>query len=84
MSERIVEELSKAFDLSGSEVRHLLVTAHRRYKTYHVKKRSSRGTRVIAQPATEIKALQRWAVSQYLEPIEVHPSAKAYETGTSI
>ena len=80
----IVEKIMDAFPLSAKEAKLLLVTAPRRYKEHFIEKRNGRGQRLIAQPTSEIKALQRWAVETFLNALPVHDAAKGYRPGLSI
>jgi hypothetical protein len=59
------------------------MSAPNRYKVYPIKKRSG-GIRIIAQPAREIKALQRIMVDELLCKLPVHEAATAYRKGFSI
>ncbi|WP_413061539.1 retron St85 family RNA-directed DNA polymerase [Sphingomonas carotinifaciens] len=69
--------------LSEQDLNRIARTAPRRYKVYEIPKRSG-GTREIAQPARELKMLQRIIVSSVLARLPVHDAAKAYRLGTSI
>lgn len=80
----IIAQLSKAFDLTHSEARLLIITAPERYKTHLIQKRHGRGVREIAQPTAAIKALQRWTIETYLDELPIHKAAQAYRKGKSI
>jgi hypothetical protein len=67
-----------------SEVARIAQTAPRRYKLFTIPKRSGSDRRVIAQPAREIKAMQRYLVAVKLAPLPIHPIATAYRAGRSI
>jgi hypothetical protein len=69
--------------LSRQDLMRLIRTAPDRYKVFTIPKRSG-GKREIAQPARELKALQRIAVERILAKLPVHPCAKAYRLGESI
>lgn len=69
--------------LSEQDLGRIARTAPRRYKVYEIPKRSG-GTRKIAQPARELKLLQRIIVSSVLDGLPVHRAAKAYRPGMSI
>ena len=84
MTVLILSQIAQVFEISEVEAKRLLETAPKRYKTYAVPKRSGVGYRTIAQPAREIKMLQRWAVQEYLATLPVHSAAQAYEVGSSI
>lgn len=80
----LIERLLRAFPLSRVEVKRLIATAPRRYKIHSILKRNGRGTREIAQPTAELKAVQRWIVAAYLSDLPLHDAAKAYVRGSSI
>ena len=75
--------LTGATGLSESDVIRIAMNAPQRYKTYEISKRNG-GTRLISQPARELKALQRALTSQFLCKLPVHHSAMAYREGISI
>lgn len=79
----LINTLSVQSGLSPSDVRLILRTAPRRYKVYSIPKKSG-GERIIAQPAREVKLLQRALMSTLLENLPVHENAKAYKMGTSL
>ncbi len=60
-----------------------MTSAPVRYKEYLIPKRSG-GLRQIAQPAREVKLLQRAFVSTFLTSLPVHQCATAYRVGLSI
>lgn len=69
--------------LSEVVVQRIMHSAPHRYKQYMIKKRSG-GQRLISQPATEVKLLQRAFIDVYLSKLPVHPAAMAYRAGLSI
>ncbi|ALV28447.1 retron St85 family RNA-directed DNA polymerase [Pannonibacter phragmitetus] len=69
--------------LSEAVVQRIMQSAQHRYKQYYIDKRSG-GKRLISQPATEVKLLQRAFVDLYLSKLPVHPAAMAYRPGRSI
>lgn len=70
--------------ISDRTLLHIIRSAKYRYKRYRVPKRNGAGFRDIAQPAREVKAVQRSVVS-LLEPhLPVHWYAVAYKEGRSI
>jgi RNA-directed DNA polymerase len=75
-----------AFDLGvpGPVLRRLARSAPHRYKVYTIPKRSGSGIRVIAQPAKEVKAVQRWLVANEFSLLPRHDAATAYAEGSSI
>lgn len=76
----ILEELP--FD--KQELASLIATAPRRYKTYQIPKRDGKTFRTIAQPASEVKILQKLMIDRVVAHWPVHESATAYRTGASI
>lgn len=79
---RVITFLAKQTGLRESDVRSIILRAPRSYKFYSIPKRSG-GQRQIAQPAREVKALQRLFV-RGLERLPIHESATAYRRGVSI
>jgi len=79
------ELLRKQFGFSPSELKHYVASCPRRYKTYYIDKRGGRGKREISQPSKDLKAIQRFLISELLnKTLFVHDSAKAYKINTSI
>ncbi|NUR44632.1 MAG: RNA-directed DNA polymerase [Sphingomonas sp.] len=80
---RLLAVLTEATGLSGYDLARVIATAPHRYKQFTIPKRQG-GTRLIAQPAREVKAMQRAIVRAYLSDLPIHPAVTAYEPGTSI
>ena len=80
----LIEEIKSTFPFSETEIKLLLITAPRRYKEHFIEKRKNRGKRLIAQPTSEVKVLQRWALEKYLSSLPIHESAMAYIKGKNI
>ena len=80
---QIVRLLSAETGLPDSAVRRIMVSAPIRYKEYLIPKRNG-GMRRIAQPAREVKLLQRALVSNFLVSLPIHHAATAYRAGLSI
>ncbi|MBB5705017.1 retron St85 family RNA-directed DNA polymerase [Sphingopyxis panaciterrulae] len=83
MTSKLIEFLVSEVGLSARNIERLIQTAPERYKVYHIRKRSG-GWREIAQPATELKIVQRAIVEKYLKHLPIHPAATAYVPGSSI
>lgn len=79
----VLPTLSAWLGLNPNDLAKIIETAPKRYKTFYIKKRSG-GLREIAQPAREVKALQRVLVEQFLHQLPIHPAATAYKSGASI
>jgi RNA-directed DNA polymerase len=75
--------LSSETGLAESDLLRLILTAPRRYKVFSIPKRTG-GTREIAQPARELKLLQRVMVARILSHLPVHGAARAYRKSLSI
>jgi RNA-directed DNA polymerase len=84
MAETLVRDTAIGLGLPAPTLRRLANTAPHRYKVYAIPKRSGRGMRVIAQPAKEVKAVQRWLIANDLKWMPLHPAATAYVPGASI
>lgn len=66
------------------DIQRIASNAPRRYKTFQIKKRNSDRTRTIAQPAKELKHIQRWLVTEELNDLPVHDAAYGYVEGRGI
>lgn len=77
----IIQELARRVEKNEAELKLYLNEAPKKYKVYKIPKRSH-GFRVIAQPAKQLKTIQR----AFLEIINfpVHHSAYAYQKKISI
>ena len=80
----LLQRLSDAFDLPQRTIETIMLTAPNRYKRFYIPKRSGRGDRLIAQPAREVKAVQRWLIENELSDLPIHESATAFRLGSSI
>jgi RNA-directed DNA polymerase len=83
MSE-LLERLSAEFSLPMHDLVYLVRSAPYRYKVYQVDKRTPGQKRTIAQPARELKPLQRWVVQNVLAEFPIHESAMAYRKNRNI
>lgn len=79
----LIELLCGATGMGPSELRRLLESAPERYKEFQIPKRK-KGYRTIAQPAREIKFLQRIFMREFLEGLPVHEAATAYRKGLTL
>lgn len=61
----------------------IIRTAPVRYKLFEIPKKAG-GMRQVAQPAREVKAIQRWLVDKVGPNLPIHVSATAYCSGSSI
>lgn len=84
MAANLVYKAATGLGLPASTLRRLARSAPHRYKVYTIAKRSGSGRRVIAQPAKEVKAVQRWLIANALSWMPLHEAATAYAPGSSI
>lgn len=61
----------------------IIKTAPLRYKVFTIPKRDG-SARIVAQPAREVKAIQRWLINELRPHLPMHDAVMAYEPGTSI
>jgi hypothetical protein len=80
---RLISLIVTETGLSADDVHRIIRTAPQRYKVFEIQKRTG-GMREIAQPAREVKLLQRILLERFLINLPVHDAAKAYRTGLSI
>lgn len=83
MSTSLVSIMQEEFGLSKALLLRLIARAPHAYKVYEIPKKSG-GTRLIAQPAKEIKYIQHWLIDNIFNKLPVHECASAYKTGASI
>lgn len=79
----MLEEMSKDLSLLKPHLNLIMRTAPLRYKAFSIEKKDG-SQRLVAQPAKEVKAIQRWMTANVLKDLPVHESATAYRTGSSI
>ncbi len=76
-------ELVENLGMSLSDVFRIIESAPARYFVFEIPKRTG-GTRTIAQPARELKMIQRYLLAEKLSKFPVHKCATAYMAGNSI
>lgn len=79
----LLRDIALDVGLSEESVLEIIQDAPRRYKVYPIPKKGG-GHRIIAQPARELKPIQRSIARSVLDKFPVHPSAMAYREGVSI
>jgi len=82
--EPLFRRILKNSPFNKAELLSLINTAPFRYKYHYVEKRGGRGLREIAEPAKEVKFLQRLLIEKELHELPLHPAAVAYRRGGSI
>lgn len=80
----IASEVAALVGISRNSCRRIANSAHRRYKIFYIPKRGTANLRRIAQPAREVKAIQRAIVRILSEKLRIHGAATAYKPGASI
>lgn len=75
--------LSRQVGLPVFDLQRIIYTAPRRYKAFEIPKKNG-GMRQVAQPARELKVVQRAFVEMFLKDLPIHQSATAYRAGLSI
>lgn len=79
----ILEKLKLKFNKTPLELFQFLDDAPRKYKVYEIPKRTS-GTRIIAQPISELKDYQRFVISILQTDLLLHDCCMAYVKGKDI
>jgi RNA-directed DNA polymerase len=79
----LISTLARETGISVKSVERIVKNAPKRYKIYTIPKRNG-GERIIAQPAVEVKALQKTLMMRVLASLPVHDAAFAYVRGRSI
>jgi hypothetical protein len=79
----IIERMSSDLALMPSHLATIIQTAPLRYKVFEIPKKAG-GFREVAQPAREVKAIQRWLMRELTDLLPIHDSATAYQRGSSI
>ena len=77
----LISKISAELGMLPERVAHIIQTAPLRYKQFEIPKKTG-GKRLVAQPAREVKAIQRILMRHI--PLPVHSVAMAYQPGTSI
>lgn len=80
----LISSLLEEIPISRDDLSTIIATASRRYKVYSIPKKSGAGMRVIAQPAPEVKILQKILVEKIICDWPVHSAATAYRLRSSI
>lgn len=79
----LLQRMAADLAMLPSHLENIIETAPLRYKLFEIPKKSG-GMRQVAQPAREVKAIQRWVVRELEPKIPIHKSATAYVRGSSI
>ena len=79
----LIAQMSSEFGMLPTHLKSIIRTAPIRYKVFFIPKRSG-GLREVAQPAREVKAIQRWLMHRMVQILPLHHAATAYRPGGSI
>ncbi len=79
----LLDDMAIAFGMPRKRLLNIIRTAPLRYKVFFIKKKAG-GLREVAQPAKEVKAIQRWLMSSLAKHLPLHSAATAYTPGSSI
>ena len=79
----LVEILSNLLGVLPTQFEQIARTSPLRYKVFTIPKRDG-SLRTVAQPAREVKAIQRWLVNDLSDILPIHSAATAYQKGMSI
>ena len=75
--------MSRDLGMLPGHLQKIIRTAPLRYKVFSIPKRKG-GLREVAQPAREVKSIQRWLIADLSRTLPLHESATAYRQGASI
>ena len=73
----LLDEMVVRFRIAPADLLRIIDTAPARYKQYTIPKRNG-GFRIIAQPAREVKRLQRYIMETKLPAFPIHDAATRY------
>ncbi len=79
----LLTQMSSDFGMLPGHLQSIVRTAPIRYKVFYIPKRSG-GLREVAQPAREVKAIQRWLMKRLEPMLPLHDAATAYRSEASI
>ncbi|EBH6636165.1 retron St85 family RNA-directed DNA polymerase [Salmonella enterica subsp. enterica] len=80
----LLKYIADGLFLTEEETKRFIITVPRRYKRFTIAKRNSLDRRLIAQPARQVKSIQRAVLKYIREEIKVHECAFAYEIDRDI
>ncbi len=80
----LIDSMAAAAFLGRQELLKIVRSAPKRYKVFQIEKRTPGEYRTIAQPAREVKNLQRWVMCHILNRFPVHEAATGYVSGKNI
>lgn len=78
-----LDDLARSTHLSQKLLYRLSNFSEKQYRAYEVPKKNG-SMRLIAQPSSELKAVQAWILRNILDRLTVHSACKGFEAGSSI
>lgn len=82
-AQELVEQMSIDIGILPGHLREIIRTAPLRYKVFTIPKKNG-GSREVAQPAREVKKIQRWIVQKLNSLLPIHEVTTAYRLNSSI
>lgn len=79
----LIRRMAVDLAMLPSHLAAIVRTAPLRYKIFEIPKKAG-GVREVAQPAREVKAIQRWLMRELADKLPTHDAATAYQAGSSI
>jgi RNA-directed DNA polymerase len=79
----VLQHMASDLAMLPSHLAKIIQTAPLRYKLFEITKKSG-GVREVAQPAREVKAIQRWVIDNIGPRLPIHEAATAYRNESSI
>lgn len=82
-SNDLLMELMLHLGMHPEQIKKIILTAPLRYKVFTIPKRDG-SPRLVAQPAKEVKAIQRYLIGELKKVLPMHAVATAYNSACSI
>lgn len=79
----LLHAIARDIGLLPQHLSAIIKTAPLRYKEFDIPKKGG-GSRRVAQPAREVKAVQRWLLPKLEKALPIHDAATGYRRGSSI
>lgn len=80
----IIRKIADSTGLDYKYIATVIRSANHRYKTYTISKRGNKGRRKIDHPASELKLIQRWLITNIFQFFPVHDAVYSYKKGVGI
>lgn len=80
----ILQFLSNLLHLEIDEINKFITSSPHRYKVYKIPKRKKSEYRIIAQPSSQLKFIQKAVIKEFFSDLPIHSCAMAYVKGKGI